>query len=429
MMKDRTIWFVGWAMLMLTAVGVFAGLLIPWGIGLDFANFYDAGHKALAGQFADLYDPFAQIEGQKPLSHMSFFSAPLTSYLYAPMAALPPRIALILFKMSGTLALVVALFLLYRHLLPLSGGSRRNHAVFFALFSTSVFLFQPFWTIYRIGGQTTPWVFLIFVLALIFYSRDEFIKTALLYGLAVLIKPAFAPGAILMFVMSGARFRIAALLFGVAVAAVSVFLLGWQIHLEFVKKILSEAKGFSDPSNNSSPFSFLEPWFIDEVGKRLPTNLADAARTTGNILRLATALALLAGLWAALRLPLAVAARRHTAFNASLLLSLILSPVVWSHYLAMLFPLLAICIAHRHLLPKSARFVVALSILFSFLQNRMIYRKIDAWIDFDNVVDLAVASFFMSLPILLVLMTMLIWHRAIGESLNSPLWKSIGSKT
>jgi hypothetical protein len=416
-------------MLLLTASFAFAGLLIPWGIGLDFANFYDAGHKALAGQFADLYDPFAQIDGKKPLGNMSFFSAPLTSYLYTPMAALPPRIALVLFKISGTLALVVALFLLYRHLLPLSGGSRRDHAVFFALFSTSVFLFQPFWTIYRIGGQTTPWVFLIFVLALISYSRDEFTKTALLYGLAVLIKPAFAPGAILMFVISGARFRISALLFGAAVAAVSVLLLGWQIHIEFVKKILSEAKIFSDPSNNSSPFSFLEPWFIDEVGKRLPTNLSDAARTTGNILRLATALALLAGLWAALRLRLPVAARRHAAFHASLLVSLILSPVVWSHYLAMLFPLLAIFIAHHHLLPKGAKFVLALAVFLSFLQNRLISRKIDAWVDFDNFINLTLASLFMSLPILLVLMTMLIWHRAIGQQLISPLWSSIGSKT
>ena len=182
-------------------------------------------------------------------------------------------------------------------------------------------------------------VFLIFVLALIFYSRDEFIKTALLYGLAVLIKPAFAPGAILMFLLSGTRFRISALLFGIVVAAVSVLLLGWQVHLNFAKKVLSEVKVFSDPSNNSSPFSFLEPWFIDEVGKRFPTNLAEAARNVGSILRLATALALLTGLWAALRLPLAVPARRHAAFNASLLLSLVLSPVVWSHYLAMLFPL------------------------------------------------------------------------------------------
>ena len=62
------------------------GILRPRGLTLDFANFYDAGQKARAGEFAGLYDPMALIAGQPPFGNMSFFSAPLTSYFYVPVS-------------------------------------------------------------------------------------------------------------------------------------------------------------------------------------------------------------------------------------------------------------------------------------------------------------------------------------------------------
>ena len=47
---------------------------------------------------------------------MAFLSAPITSYLYVPLAIFEPHFAAILFKAAGTICLWLGLFLLYRHL-------------------------------------------------------------------------------------------------------------------------------------------------------------------------------------------------------------------------------------------------------------------------------------------------------------------------
>ena len=55
------------------AIGVAVGIIIPAGLGWDFAVFYDAGRRALHGQFRDLYDPFSAIAGKRPQGEMRFW--------------------------------------------------------------------------------------------------------------------------------------------------------------------------------------------------------------------------------------------------------------------------------------------------------------------------------------------------------------------
>ena len=80
--------------LALLALGCALGIALPMGHEWDFANFYDTGRRVLAGQLADIYDASTLIAGEAPTNSLDFFGAPLSAFLYAPLALLPPLAAL-----------------------------------------------------------------------------------------------------------------------------------------------------------------------------------------------------------------------------------------------------------------------------------------------------------------------------------------------
>src|SRR5437773_9151503 len=94
--------------LTLIVIGCTIGILVPAGLGWDFANFYDTGHRVAAGQVADLYHADRSIEGQPTQGSMRFWGAPLSAALFAPLAFLRPQLALIVFKMQNIVVLLVA---------------------------------------------------------------------------------------------------------------------------------------------------------------------------------------------------------------------------------------------------------------------------------------------------------------------------------
>lgn len=414
----------GWLCLALCAVWIGIGHLIPWGIAIDFANFYDAGHKALVGEIGGLYNPFALIAGGEPVGHMTFYSAPLTSYLYAPMATLPPRTALFLFKIAGTLSLVMALMLLYRRLLPLVGNDATSRDRFFAAFALAVLIFQPFWTIYRVGGQTTPIVLLLFVCGLIAAQSGRAALAALLCAGAVLIKPAFAPAAITIFLLSSNRFRLAALIAGLTSVAASIWLFGWELHQQFLDLLRNETRKLLIPTLNSAPFAFIEPMLVEpsafSAGDDAPAALASVA----SLLRGGSGLLLAYGLFGALRQGLADPARTWLVWTGGLVLSLTLSPVVWAHYLALAFPALATFIALARHFPRPARLHLALIFALSALQHRMVIAGLEARLGVDSVGALTAIGLVKSLPLLLLLGFLLLWRRQIVATLRDPAWLS-----
>jgi hypothetical protein len=46
------------------ALVAITGILVPAGLGWDFANFYDTGRRAAAGQLMNIYDPTTTIAGR-----------------------------------------------------------------------------------------------------------------------------------------------------------------------------------------------------------------------------------------------------------------------------------------------------------------------------------------------------------------------------
>src|SRR5512133_801409 len=164
-MSERTSNRISLVAAIVLAAGILAGIVVPAGSGWDFANFYDAGRKVLAGQIGDLYNPHVRIAGKAPEGRLPYYGAPITAALFGAIAWMRPLGAMVVFKVAGTTAILIGLWALYRRDLPIAIKTGIGIEHYRAAFLVAAVLFQPFWTIYRVGGQTTPFLFLGFVLA------------------------------------------------------------------------------------------------------------------------------------------------------------------------------------------------------------------------------------------------------------------------
>jgi hypothetical protein len=400
------------------AVGCVIGIVLPAGIGWDFANFYDAGQKAAGGHMARLYDPFFTAADVTPLANLQFWSAPITAYLFAPLALLAPGTALVLFKIQNTLAYAAGLTLLFVELRRQSGGSARERAVFAAWFAVLALAFQPFWTIFRVGGQTTPTVFLLLVLALMAHTRGRPGITSGLFVTACAIKPAFAPALVVLALLSGPAMIAWTAAWCAGAAAVSVALLGWPIHAEFIAQL---REGTGGPRS---------PWFYNSapavlVGNRVllrepgPEQVYNAL---GWLIRLG-ALATIG--WVLLRaraerwIP---AARRHFNFMVALVACLLLATVVWEHYLTVLFLLLAFLVARWSVLGTAARGLVAAIFVSSLAQNLVLVNFVRARTTLDTHGELLAAGLVRSAPLLLCALLLVLCSRDLFRAYASAPW-------
>lgn len=413
---------IAWMAMALILALVVEGILRPRGLTLDFANFYDAGQKARAGEFTGLYDPFATIAEQPPFGNMSFFSAPLTSYFYIPLALLPPVLASMLFKLAGTLAQVLGLWLLYRTFAPLAGPAEEDRARFLALFAVAALLFQPFWVIYGVGGQTTPFVFLMLVLAYLALQRGWFGWMAVLMSLVVVIKPAFAPAAILLFLVLPNRFRLVALICGLGFGFGSFWVFGSDLHRQFLALVLGETSGLLAPWRNSSPFSWIEPLFVQPAEYDAPGHLPVLVRQIETALRIGVATLIIISLIRHRRGVLKVPADRHVIFASAMLLAIVLSPVVWAHYLTLLFIPLAALIALRRHLPGVAVALLAIAVVVAVGQNLILLKALIRVIGTDSTGAILALAVLKSLPAVLILMVALFAHRGVRHALADPGW-------
>ena len=100
---------------------------------------------------------------------MRFYGVPLSGFFFVPLAWFSPETASRLFKLQGFLALAISLGVLYWHARQFVTPTEAQRWNFAAWFATLAVAYQPFWTIYRVGGQTTPTVVLLLVAALLSY--------------------------------------------------------------------------------------------------------------------------------------------------------------------------------------------------------------------------------------------------------------------
>lgn len=349
-----------------------AAILVPAGHGWDFANFYDTGRRAVSGQLTDIYDPNALIGGQVPQGKMAFWGAPISAWFYAPLGLFPPGIALVVLKLAATIAYAAGLILLYKELRPTAERNGADPGWFLVAFTGLVVLFQPFWTVYRVGGQTTPIVFLLLVLGLRAYLRERMVAVATAMLFITLIKPAFVfiPAFLLLF--SGRRYALALAGMFAITGVLSLALFGLELHREFLD-ILRRGSGKPSPWPFNSAIYIIADAFRP-IANQIPVPrtggwFPDALRIVLKLTVLATFLRLLVSSRAQ---PWVRAQRRVFYYLAAIAFCLLISQVVWEHYLAVLFIPLIFLVTGYHRLERPARLHLGAIFALSMLQNLVI---------------------------------------------------------
>lgn len=176
-------------------------------LGGDFPSFYAAGTIVLDGDAADLYDPQVQEAAQQGLTDseegvLYFAYPPHTALAYAPLAALPYRLAYLLHTVAMGLALWGAV-LAGRRLLPgmLSTGDRVLAATAVALLTYPVLRSV-------LGGQNATLTLALAALAWGLAADDRDVAAGVAAG-AMLFKPQYAVVVILLFALAR-RWRVVA---------------------------------------------------------------------------------------------------------------------------------------------------------------------------------------------------------------------------
>ncbi len=394
----------------LIGAGCLIGIAIPAGLGWDFANFYDAGRRVAAGQIPDLYSPLSLINGVPPQGRTGFFGAPISALFYLPLAPFSAETALILFKIQNVLAYAATFTILLAFYRPLVPGDNQARLKFTAVFAFLCLIYQPFWTVFRVGGQTTATVLLLISIGLVAHTRGRLWVSAICVVLAALIKPSLAPTLILLGGLTGLSYvmKLAAVL---AVAgALSLVVMGWPVHLSFLDLMARSSKLTYAWYFNSSIYVVVENLRLFAG----PNAASGAPRAALLILTYALkASVVLTVLWLAWRSRRAAwtdAARRHADFLLAVVFFLLWSPTVWEHYLSLLFPFLIFVVATRAYFSRQALIVVALIFVLSLGQNLIVVNWFRYGFAVESLPALVGVALVKSAPLLLTLL--LLWRHA-----------------
>ncbi len=413
--------FLSIASLSFLLFGSIAGILVPAGSGWDFANFYDTGRRLAAGQVEDLYRPDSAIAGEKPRGSLAFYGTPLSAYLYVPLSFFSPENALIVFKIQNTLAYFAALIFLYLHYRKFAGEDSIEQSQFAALFVFVSLIYQPFWTVYRIGGQSTPTVFLLLTLALLCHTHSRFLLSAFLLVVAVLIKPILVTALLFLLIVSPFPFLAYTLILLAASGLFSILLMGWTIHLEFLRQMLMGLRNVYPWFYNSSlyvPFDNLKALAKPEISSNLRwliTILQTGLKITAVLTTAVLTLKSRSQMWS-------TKASLHFRFVMSVVFFLLFSQTVWEHYLSFLFLLLAYMIAFRRYFCRSTHLMLAMIFILCLGQSLIVVTFLREHFLFDSIPELLLIGFFKSAPLFLTLVLLLARFREFYQSYTAKEW-------
>ncbi len=408
-------------LLAIITIAAITGIVVPAGLGWDFANFYDTGRRAAALQIADIYKPETLIAGTKPQGAMPFWGAPISAFFYAPLSFFSPEVALFLFKVQNTLAYFLALWLLYCQNRRFIDASLETQWKYRAIFAGAILLFQPFWAIYRIGGQSMPTVFLLLTVALLNHMKGKTNTSANCLFLALLIKPGFVFMLLPLCLVSGWRFVRSFAFTSTAVGLVSILLLGWDIHAEFLQVMLQGIK-------NAYPWLYNSSLYVQAENLRLlAVPPVDIRVLVVPVMLVKLSMILLFGwfYWLSSRENWLIAARRHFHFLMAITFCLMFSQTVWEHYLTALFLLLIYLVTVAKVLSSSALVLLAAIFATSLMQNIIVVNVLNSQFSFDSIPELIGIGLLKSCPLWLTLV-FLIWHqKEFFQSYRMPQWGKI----
>lgn len=402
------------------AIGCVVGIVVPAGAGWDFANFYDAGQRVAGRQLRDLYDPLSLIGGEAPQGTMRFWGAPISAFFFVPLSWFPAGTALVLFKIENVLAFAAAfavLFTFCRRFVPDDEDAQRRFA---AVFAFLCLIYQPFWTVFRVGGQTTPTVLLLLATAVHFHMQRRDWWSSSLVVLATLVKPALAPALVCLLCLSGRSFALKTIVLLAAIGVASIALLGWPIHLAFLDLMRTGVQSTFPWYYNSSLYILVDAVRTaagtgTETGTSLLTYVVKAI-VLGTIVFLV--LKSRAQSWT-------TAARRHWAFIVSILFFLWWSLTLWEHYLELLFIPLIYVVASSQWFSRSARVLVGAIFALSLTQNLIVTGWLRHTVSPDATLPLLIITTLKAGPLLLMLVFAWRHYRELFRSYEAPAWRGV----
>ncbi len=391
------------------ALGCLAGILIPAGLGWDFANFYDAGRIITANQLDVLLKvDKGLIAGAPAQGNLDFWGTPLSAYLYTPLSRFSPEVALVLFKIENVLAYALALVILFFHLRRFNSEDKVSQWRFAALYVVLALLFQPFWTVFRVGGQTTATVLLLACLALVAHGNLRHALSSLFIVAAVMIKPALATGLLFLMLISGWRFSFFVMLYLAILGVISVAVMGWDIQMEFISKMLRGAGTTARWYYNSSIYTLVSEW---QRGAANPDSAIFPALQMAIKLGVVATMAFIYA--RTRRLFNSERARAYFYFMMAIIFFLLISQTLWEHYLALLFIPLAFLVASRERLNSKIRWMI-IAIVFSMpLQNLILVQMLQSWLSFDSLAVLLPVVLLKTAPLWTIWVLLLTDHKTI----------------
>ena len=410
-----------WLCLSLMLIGSVVGVATPAGLGWDFGNFYDTGRRAAAGQIADIYDPSTLIAGEAPQGKMRFWGPPISAYFFIPMSWFPPETALILFKIQNVLVFAAAFVVLFLFYANFVGPDDRRWWQFAATFALLCLVYQPFWTVFRVGGQTTPTVLLLLAVGLVLHTRAWFWGSALCVTVATLFKPAMAPIMLVLMAVSGVSFFVRATVLLGGVGAASLVLLGWPIHAAFLDRALGDSQATFEWYSNSSLYILIDNLRIG-VGPAASRAYSPIFVALQAAMKLA-ALAMVVYFTIQNRRRIASpSGRRHSDFLMAIVFFLLWSATLWEHYLAVLFPLLVYVVASYQYFSRSARVLVALIFVLSIGQNLILTMYLRDHYVFESLWSSVGIAIYKSGPLILTAVFLWRHHVELYASYSNPAW-------
>jgi hypothetical protein len=202
----------------------------------------------------------------------------------------------------------------------------------------------------------------------------------------------------------------------------SLAIMGWDIHVEFLLKMLHGVKMIAPWIFNSSLFITVKHFQMlsgEGVNPAIPTLVFDLINGAMKIGLLGLFIVLIrksqSFKWSA-------QSRNHFHFLMAISFTLFLSQTVWEHYLAMLFLPLAYCLAVRRYLSFRAFGLIIGIFLLSIGQNLIVIDVLQHLFTFDSWPELVLICLFKSSPLLLMLIFLIMFHQKLFNSYQDDLW-------
>ncbi len=310
------------------------------GLGWDFPNYYNAGGRAAHGELATLYDSTGTIDGHAALGdgRQIYYGAPISAFVFAPLGWFEPRPALVVFKVFCAACFAAGLVQLLGLLRP-SLDRQFRASLILPSYLLAVLLAAPIWFTFEVGGQATAINFLLLVLFVRDYHAGREAPAALWLTLGVLIKPALAPLGLVL--LLGREWRVIGwgALASAALAILSLAVAGLPLHQVWLALIRRDSAMLTVPwwNNASVPGALYTFWYGWQTGSLAGTTVPDPLfyRWLGCYkLGLLMFMAWLG--WDAARARIPLPTRRLLLAGLGIMLCLLLSNIIWPHYLAFL---------------------------------------------------------------------------------------------